>query len=205
MFTPGGQTVSSKYCRRQGSASQIGMRAQSDRLTTQASSVLVDQRMDRKILTGVRPNGDRGPARAARQCREVIERVFIAVLGVDGLSGGKFERSPGDPDVLARLADEVHLDAMTLGIVEGAMVEALEIEISVELVIDAREQVEVELRGEAGLVVVGGVKDTRVLHQIDSDDQGGVTSQHAPGVAQERAGFLRLEIADGRSGKESGV
>jgi hypothetical protein len=30
MFTPGGQTARSKYCRRQGSASQIGMRAQLD-------------------------------------------------------------------------------------------------------------------------------------------------------------------------------
>jgi hypothetical protein len=87
--------------------------------------------MDRKILIRVGPNSDRSPARAARQCPEVLERVFVAVLGVDALSGGEIELSPGNPNVLARLADEVHLDAVTLGIIEGAMVEALEIEISV--------------------------------------------------------------------------
>ena len=47
---------------------------------------------------------------------------------MDSLSGGEVERSPGGPDVLARLADEVHLDAVALGIIEGTMVEALEIE-----------------------------------------------------------------------------
>src|SRR5436190_22848091 len=205
MFTSGGQAAPSKYCRRQGSASQIGMRAQFDCLTTQASSTLEGQSMDRKILTRVGPNSDGSPARAARQCHEVLERVFIAVLGMDGLFGGEIECAPGGSDVLAHLADEVHLDPVVLGIVEGAMVEGLEIEISVELAIDARQQVEIELCSEAGLVIVSGVKDAHLLHQIDSNDQGSVSSQHPPGVAQECAGFVRLEIADGRSGKEPGM
>src|SRR6185312_9619961 len=112
--TPGGQTAPSKYCRRQGSASQIGMR--SIRLQRRGSSVLEGQSMDRKILTRVGPNSDRGPARTARQCREVIERVFIAVLGGGGISGGEIERPSGGSDLLARLADEVHLDAVFFSI-----------------------------------------------------------------------------------------
>src|SRR5262245_66671699 len=85
------------------------------------------------------------------------------------------------------------------------MVKAREIEIAIELAIDAREQVEIELRRQAGRIIVSGVEDLRVLHQVDPDDQGGAASQHAPGVAQESAGLMRLEIADGRPGKESGM
>ena len=59
--------------------------------------------------------------------------------------------------------------------------------------------------GDAGGVVVGGVEDARVLHQVDADDQVGAAAEHAAGVAQERAGLVRLEIADGRSGKETGM
>ena len=33
----------------------------------------------------------------------------------------KFDASPGHTDVLAFLADEVHLDAVTLRIIEGTM------------------------------------------------------------------------------------
>jgi hypothetical protein len=40
----------------------------------------------------------------------------------------------------------VHLDPVTLAIVESMMVEAREIEIAIELAIDAREQVKIELR-----------------------------------------------------------
>ena len=49
------------------------------------------------------------------------------------------------------------------------------------------------------------MKRARVFHQIDPHNQGCAVSQHAPGVAQEGHGFLRLEIPDGRSGKEPGM
>src|SRR5437660_1410507 len=81
-----------------------------------------------------------------------------------------------------------------LRIIEGAVLEPLKIEIGTELALDAREQVEIELCREAGFVIVGGMKDARLLHQIDTDDQSCAASQHAPGMAQEFAGFLRLEI-----------
>ena len=99
----------------------------------------------------------------------------------------------------------MHLDAVALSIIEGAVAEVFEFEIAVELVIDPREQIEIELRGQAGCVIVSGIEDAGVFHQVDPDDQRGAASQHAPGVAQERGGFMRLEISDGRSGKESGM
>src|SRR5262249_16458777 len=162
-----------------------------------ASAVLEHQRMDGKICAGVGPCGDGNPSRSARQGREVFERVFIAVLGVDRLAGAELDDPSAHAHLLTLLPDEVHLDAVAFAIVESAVVEAREIEIAIELAIDALEQVEVELRRQAGRVVVGGIENARVLHQVDPDDQRCAASQHAAGVAQESASFMRLEIADG--------
>ena len=40
-------------------------------------------------------------------------------------------------------------------VVEGVMLEGGEIEVGAELAIDARQQIEIELRGDAGRVVIG--------------------------------------------------
>ena len=51
---------------------------------------------------------------------------------------------PCDLHLLALVAGEVHLDAVALGIIEGMVTETRQIEISVEVPIDLRKQVEVE-------------------------------------------------------------
>jgi hypothetical protein len=48
----------------------------------------------------------------------------------------------------------MHLDAVALAIVESAVAEVFEFEIAVELAIDPSEQIEIELRGQAGCVIV---------------------------------------------------
>ena len=80
-----------------------------------------------------------------------------------------------------------------------------EIELGAELAVDARQQIEIELRGDALRVVVGLLQDLRVLHQIDADDEGRAAAEDAAGVAQERRRLVRLEIADGRAREESGA
>src|SRR5437016_3466226 len=124
---------------------------------------------------------------------------------MDGLTRAEFDRAAGDLHLLALLAGEVHLDAMALGIIEGVVTETREIEVSVELAIDARKQVEVEPGGNARGVVVGRIEDARILYEIDPDDQGRAPAQDASAMAQEGAGFMRLEIADGRAGEKAGV
>ena len=208
MFTPAGQAACSKYCRRQGSASQIGMGPTYQRARTAADS---DPTRTAHIVDALatarrrRISGPRTPARGRRNSRphrsrpttgvqpdprasapKEFERVFVAVLGVDGLAGAEFDHAARHPHLLPLLAGEMHLDAVALGIVEGVMAEACEIEVAVELAIDAREQVEIELRRDAGGVVIGGVEDAGVLHQVDADDQRRAAPEHAPGVAQER-------------------
>src|SRR5712692_5789573 len=100
-----------------------------------ASAVLERQRMDGKVCTGVGPCGGWSPSRSARQGRKVFERVFIAVLGVNRLSRAEFDGASGHADLLTLLADEMHLDAVALAIVESAVAEVFEFEIAVELAI----------------------------------------------------------------------
>ena len=93
----------------------------------------------------------------------------------------------------------MHLDPLPLGIVESVMLESREIEITPELAVDARQQIEVELRGDAGRVVVRGIQDLRLLLQIDANDQNAGRPENSAGMPQEGVGLVRLEIADRRA------
>ena len=83
------------------------------------------------------------------------------------------------------------------------MLEGGKIEIGAELAIDARQQIEIEFRGHAFGIVVGGTENLGVLDQIDADDEDRARAQRVGGMAQEFRRFMRLEIADGRARKEA--
>ena len=51
------------------------------------------------------------------------------------------------------------------------MLERGEIEIGAELAVDAGEQIEIELRGDAVGVVIGAIEDVGRLDEIDADDE----------------------------------
>ena len=72
-------------------------------------------------------------------------------------------------DGLRGQADNVHLDAPGLFIVDRLMGEAVEIEIAAKLTIDADEQIEIEFGGNAFGVVIGGDQDRGRLLEIDPD------------------------------------
>src|SRR5208282_4789051 len=144
------------------------------------------QRMHREIPTRVGPSRHRRPGGPARQRAEALKSVLVAVLGVNALAGAKLDDAPGDMHLLARLADEMHLDATARGVVARPVAEACEVEVAVELSVDAREEIEVEPGSDAGGIVVGSMQQTRLLHKIDADNQARARPQHAPGMAQER-------------------
>ncbi len=104
---------------------------------------------------------------------------------------------------LLLLAEQVHLDAVPLAVVDRAMGEGGEVEIAAELAVDADQHVEIEARGDAGRIIVGVVKHALVLFEIGADDHLRALAQDIAGAAQEGAGLMRLEIADGRARKEA--
>ena len=69
--------------------------------------------------------------------------------------------SPQHLDALALEAGQMHLDARALAVEEGVMLEAAEVEVGAELAVDARQQIEIELRGDALLVVIGLLQHLR--------------------------------------------
>jgi hypothetical protein len=124
---------------------------------------------------------------------------------VDRFARTKLDGLAADPDLLPLDAGEVHLDARTLAIEERVVLETFEIEVAAELAIDARQNVEIELRRDAGGVVIGGIEDGAVLRQVDAHDEDRSRAEGAAGIAQERARLVRLEIADGRAREEAGA
>ena len=153
---------------------------------------------------GIGPDRLRAPAGLARQGPEALDRIRVAVLGVDGLARGEGDALVCDADGLRLQADEVHLDARRLGIEEGPMGEGVEIEFSTEFVPHPHEQVAVESRRHPGRVVIGGVEHRLLLHEIDADDQGRADTEHPPEMGKQPRRLRRLEIADGRAGEEPG-
>src|SRR5262249_46784682 len=95
--------------------------------------------------------------------------------------------------------DEMHLDAALFGVVAGPMAETGRVELAAKLVIDAREQVEVEGRRNTGVVVIGCGEYVRVFDQIDADRQQRTRPEYRGGLAQQRVGLVRFEVSDGRA------
>ena len=83
------------------------------------------------------------------------------------------------------------------------MLEGGKIEIGAELAIDAGQQIEIEFRGHALGIVIGGTQNLDVLDEIDADDENCPAAECVGGVAQKLCRLVRLEIADGRSWEET--
>ena len=96
----------------------------------------------------------------------------------------------------------MHLDAARARVEERAMLERAQIEVRVHVAIEAREDVEVELRGHARGVVVGGIERGRALAAIDAKHQRTTLADGTSHAAEEDGGLHWVEVADGRAGKE---
>ena len=70
------------------------------------------------------------------------------------------------PHLLPLRAGEMHFDTVSLAVVKGVVLEGLEIEIAAKLPIDAREQIEIEFRGNALGVVIGAIEN---VGRLDRD------------------------------------
>src|SRR5262245_46644094 len=79
----------------------------------------------------------------------------------------------------------MHLDAVRIGIESCQMVESQEIEIAIELAIDARQKIQVERRGEAERIVVRVDHERDRLLQVGSQQQIIARLQDLANVANE--------------------
>src|SRR5579864_277780 len=101
------------------------------------------------------------------------------------------------------LADQVHLDAMAVAVIDRAMNEGADVEVTAELAVDPVQHIEIETRGDAGGVVIGVVECPLVLLEIDADHHAGAFAQNGARALEEFAGLARLEIAKCRARKKA--
>ncbi len=97
----------------------------------------------------------------------------------------------------------MHLYPLLLAVVTGVMLEGGEVEIGAELAVDARQQIEIEFRGNTPGIVISGTENLDVLDQIDADDKDSAGAERVCRVVQEFCRFMRLESTDGRARKRS--
>src|SRR5687767_529250 len=96
----------------------------------------------------------------------------------------------------------MHLDPAFRLVEEGAVAKTVQLEIGVEVAIEASEDVQVEGRGDARRVVVRGIQGRDVLSTVNADDQRPVVPDYRAQPAQKRRGFGGMEVSDRRAGKK---
>src|SRR5438270_13996369 len=101
--------------------------------------------------------------------------------------------------LLRPLADEIHFDATVAWIVDRLMPELGQIESGAQFAIDAREEIQIERRGDAGGIVVGGDERMRVPLQIDADHEAALRSQRARHAGEALPRLRRRQTADRRA------
>ena len=96
----------------------------------------------------------------------------------------------------------MHLDRGFALVPSRLVREVVERKIASEFAIDAGEKVEIELRGHASLVVVGGDQGVDVLAQVDADDRLAARADMRAHPAKQSGGVGWAKIAERRAGKK---
>lgn len=124
-----------------------------------------------EVLAIIGPDAaHRKPSRDGKAA-QVAAAILVRVFGADRFPFRDPEACSADTHTLIGAADEMHLDAARVRIVKGVVPEAIETEIACQLAVDARQKIEVERRGDACAVVVGGVQDRGILLEVGAQQQ----------------------------------
>src|SRR5690606_39769656 len=86
------------------------------------------QVLDAEHLPCIRPDLLHPKARTRGQFRETLQRVLVARLGVNRLTGGETDFRAADVHRLLALADEMHLDAVARRVPDRLVMKWIEIE-----------------------------------------------------------------------------
>ena len=135
---------------------------------------------------------------------ERLARVLARELGPDLLALGERHRDVrrGHARPHGSQGAQAHLDPLPIGVVEGAVLEVRGVEGRAEAGVQDPQDVEVELGGDAGGVVVGRVEALLVLDEVDADEEGVPGHEREGGRAKERRQAVRVQVAHGAREEE---
>ena len=156
----------------------------------------------REVPAFVGPVASQGESDVGSDACEAVDGVLVGVLGADRLALPKRERFSPDRNLLLRLADQVHLHAAPVLVVERSMLELLGLEIAAQFSVDAPEQVEVELGRDAGGVVVGRFDHGDVFLQVHTDQQAAADASRVETIVRDQPKVGRNDPCPCGSGKK---
>ena len=136
------------------------------------------------------------------ECGEPLDRVLVGVFGDDLLAAFEMKDALTEVNGLRLFAEKMHFDARLLLIVDRAVLPLAEIEIRAELAIGANEEVEVELGGHAGAVVVSRLENFAGLLQIDTDDHTATMTAELGHPGEKLLRQMWFHVANRGAGKE---
>ena len=122
---------------------------------------------------GFDPLPDAGPASAPSDARNLFRAELVRRLGPDGFAGGERdgEIERVDTNLLGNARPKMHFDSRLALVVAGFVGELRKLEVAVEFAIDAREQIQVEGRGDADGIVIGAEKLGARLDEIRAEQK----------------------------------
>ena len=97
--------------------------------------------LNRKQTVRVFPDPQRSPAITAGERAEGLDRIFVAVLGMDRFADAEVDGLSAYLNLLPLQAGKVHLDPVALTIEEGVMLELLGMKVGVKVTVDAGQQI----------------------------------------------------------------
>src|SRR5581483_43805 len=134
------------------------------------------------------------------------ERLVHALAGELGADLGSHQLSllefggeacPGNVHDLVPKRTQMHLDPLVLAVIARHVSEAAQVEVRLQLTIDHRQDVQVELRRHPLSVVVGSFEHQRVLHQVHAQQERVLGTHQLTHSREERSPLVREEVADG--------
>src|ERR1700756_2025147 len=121
---------------------------------------------------------------------------------MDQLILSEMETVTGDPCFLMGEAANVNFDPPCGIVIEGHMLEPVDVEVAVELPVDALEEIEIECGGYSCPIIVWGIEDIGVLFEVDADQHLAPGTENTSIIGQKRDRGVGLEITDRRPGEE---
>ncbi|MEX2210367.1 MAG: hypothetical protein WD689_01190 [Gaiellaceae bacterium] len=98
-----------------------------------------------------------------------------------------------DPHGLGAGRAKVHLDALVVGVPPRDVLEGSEVELGAELAVEHLEDVQIELRGDALVIVVGALQHRGVLNEVRAEQQRVAGCERVVKRPQERGALARAD------------
>ena len=146
--------------------------ADADELNQRAHRWLIchGEMEDGEQFLGIGPDARQlEPGRGSERAK-AINGVFVRKFGDYFFAGSEIKFAIAEVNGLRLIADQVHLDAVRLLIVNGPMPPLRELEVRTQLAIRPHQHIEIEESGHPRAVVVGGFQDFTRFLEIDADD-----------------------------------